>query len=690
MRTTMSSSERAALKVIIAGAPAAGKGTQCENIKRDFGVIHLSTGDILRAAVKEGTPLGVKAKGFMDAGQLVPDELITDVVCSRLKQPDCKEKGWLLDGFPRTKPQAESLSAAGFKPDAFVLLDVPEQVLVERVTGRRTDPETGAIYHLKFKPPPAEVLPRLVQRSDDTEEKIVVRYKEFVRHVDAVKGFYEDKCIRVDGAQAPETVSSAITEGLKDAEKDVLQRKKKAILLSRVVTIASLAATDKALGAALKRLGLNLPASLVGMIGVFSSLLALDVVCPPGSDLIARFAAPTVALTKVWLPLLFVPPLVVLPLKLSLFRSAWSGALMSIAVAVGAVLSLSSAGAVAEATRSLESSFRTGSILKALRRPSKGAVPAVAAGPFGNYAKLTPEQLTMPLPSLSSPKVPVFLASLMLANGVYLARFSANGGTAAARHTLLKLFGVYSTIASFLTASTVVPVAARKFAPPVLVTALLTLSAHTVASVAMGTPLSTLLWGYYGGQGAQGAGDLISSLLGPAIISLGLQLYTYRRTLFENSARMTLTTAFAAGFGLVSSALLARLANLGPAPVALSLLTRCITTPLALAGAALTGADASLSALVVVVTGLLGASFGNSLIEAAFKPKKGAEAKADAISVGLAIGAGAHGLGASAVATEPLKFASAIVSMCLTGFWTVLLLSVPSVNKGLRVLSLGA
>jgi len=203
------------LKIIIAGAPASGKGTQCEIIKAKYGVVHLSTGDILRAAVKEGTELGVKAKGFMDAGQLVPDELIIDVVCARLKQSDCVNQGWLLDGFPRTKSQAEALSKAGIVPDSFVLLDVPEEILVERVTGRRTDPVTGKIYHMKFSPPEnGEVAARLVQRSDDTEEKIKVRVKEFQSHISAIRSKYEDKMIAVDGSQQAKLVSASVVSSL--------------------------------------------------------------------------------------------------------------------------------------------------------------------------------------------------------------------------------------------------------------------------------------------------------------------------------------------------------------------------------------------------------------------------------------------------------------------------------------------
>lgn len=211
-------------KIIIAGAPAAGKGTQCEVIKKELGVVHLSTGDMLRAAVKDGTELGVKAKGFMDAGQLVPDELIINVIVERLQQPDCQSKGWLLDGFPRTKAQADAIASMGIEADAFILLDVPQEVLVERVTGRRTDPETGKIYHMTFSPPTdPDVISRLVQRSDDTEEKIVVRYQEFCSHVDSVRECYKDITLWVDGSIAPVEVSDVIMTGLgeliTDAEK---------------------------------------------------------------------------------------------------------------------------------------------------------------------------------------------------------------------------------------------------------------------------------------------------------------------------------------------------------------------------------------------------------------------------------------------------------------------------------------
>jgi len=205
------------LKVIIAGAPAAGKGTQCETIKEKFGVVHLSTGDMLRAAVTGKTELGLMAKTFMDAGQLVPDSLIIDVICDRLREKDCAKNGWLLDGFPRTRAQADALTAAGMVPDCFLLLDVDENILVDRVTGRRTDPETGAIYHMKTKPPPtAEIAGRLVQRSDDTADKIKLRYREFKKHIDDIQSCYSNKMVRVDGAQSPDVVGSSIVDCLKE------------------------------------------------------------------------------------------------------------------------------------------------------------------------------------------------------------------------------------------------------------------------------------------------------------------------------------------------------------------------------------------------------------------------------------------------------------------------------------------
>ena len=146
--------KKEAPKIIIAGAPGSGKGTQCEYIVKKYGVVHISTGDILREQVRNGTALGKEAKEYMCKGALVPDSVVIGMMKAKLSEPEVKAKGWLLDGFPRTAAQAKAMADIGIKADAFVQLEVPDSVLVERICLRRTDPVTGKIYHLKFNPPP--------------------------------------------------------------------------------------------------------------------------------------------------------------------------------------------------------------------------------------------------------------------------------------------------------------------------------------------------------------------------------------------------------------------------------------------------------------------------------------------------------------------------------------------------------
>jgi len=202
-------------RLIIAGAPASGKGTQCELIKDKYGVVHLSTGDMLRAAVAAKSEVGTLAKEYMDAGKLVPDEVIIGVVKDRLNESDCAENGWLLDGFPRTPAQADALAEAGISADSFIFLNVPDESLIERVVGRRTDPVTGKIYHMTFSPPDdEEILARLEQRSDDTEEKVKVRLEQFHANVEAVKGSYSEIAFEVDGTQKPDEVSTVIMDAI--------------------------------------------------------------------------------------------------------------------------------------------------------------------------------------------------------------------------------------------------------------------------------------------------------------------------------------------------------------------------------------------------------------------------------------------------------------------------------------------
>lgn len=207
---TSSGSRKGPLKLIISGAPASGKGSQCEVIQKTYGVVHLSTGDMLRSAVAAKTTIGMKAQKYMDAGNLVPDEIIINIVKDRLAQEDCAKQGWLLDGFPRTAAQAEAMLQAGIKADCFIFLNVDDEALIQRVIGRRTDPETGKIYHLTFDPPPSEIIDRLQQRSDDTEEKVKVRLQQFHSNIDAVKDHFTGILETVDSNHDKETVSKAV------------------------------------------------------------------------------------------------------------------------------------------------------------------------------------------------------------------------------------------------------------------------------------------------------------------------------------------------------------------------------------------------------------------------------------------------------------------------------------------------
>ena len=171
------------MNLILLGPPGAGKGTQAKFLREEFGIPQISTGDMLRAAVKAGTPLGVAAKKVMDAGQLVSDDIILGLIKDRLKERDCA-KGYLFDGFPRTIPQAEALKAAGVPIDFVLEIDVPDDVIVQRMSGRRVHPASGRIYHVKFNPPKSEgrddvTGEPLVQRDDDREETVKKRLEVY-------------------------------------------------------------------------------------------------------------------------------------------------------------------------------------------------------------------------------------------------------------------------------------------------------------------------------------------------------------------------------------------------------------------------------------------------------------------------------------------------------------------------------
>ena len=210
------------MRMILVGPPGAGKGTQAAKLVETFRIPHISSGDMLRAAVREGTALGKQADGFMKAGHLVPDDVVIGMVVERIGKPDAAA-GFMLDGFPRTEPQAAALdramAAAGYQLDAVVLIEVAYGLIVDRVTGRRSDPETGEIFHVTFNPPPAAVAGRVVQRKDDTLEAVTQRLEKYHSETVPIIPFYEAKGLlrRVDGVGTPAEVTARITTALRSA-----------------------------------------------------------------------------------------------------------------------------------------------------------------------------------------------------------------------------------------------------------------------------------------------------------------------------------------------------------------------------------------------------------------------------------------------------------------------------------------
>ncbi|OQR94594.1 adenylate kinase [Thraustotheca clavata] len=201
-------------KIVICGPPAGGKGTQCELLVAKHNVVHLSTGDMLRAAIQANTPLGIEAKKYMDAGDLVPDELIIKVVLARLQEEDCRKQGWLLDGFPRTEPQAKAMLEHKIVPNLVILLNVPDEEVIKRISGRRVDLKTGKTYHITFNPPPPDV--EVVQRSDDTEATLITRLEKYHENCGAVIDAFSSTCslCKVDGMQAKEMVFECIEKDM--------------------------------------------------------------------------------------------------------------------------------------------------------------------------------------------------------------------------------------------------------------------------------------------------------------------------------------------------------------------------------------------------------------------------------------------------------------------------------------------
>jgi adenylate kinase len=184
------------MRLILLGAPGAGKGTQANFIKEKYNIPQISTGDMLRAAIKEGTELGLAAKKVMDAGQLVSDDIIIGLVKDRLKAADCAN-GYLFDGFPRTTAQADAMKDAGVMIDYVLEIAVPDDQIVERMSGRRSHPASGRVYHVKFNPPKVEgkddvTGEPLVQRDDDKEETVKKRLEVYHNQTEVLLSYYGD------------------------------------------------------------------------------------------------------------------------------------------------------------------------------------------------------------------------------------------------------------------------------------------------------------------------------------------------------------------------------------------------------------------------------------------------------------------------------------------------------------------
>ena len=213
------------MRIILLGGPGAGKGTQAQYISEHYGIPQISTGDMLRAHVKAGSELGKAAKKIMDEGGLVSDDIIIGMVKERIKEPDC-ENGYLFDGFPRTIPQAEALKEAGIPIDAVVEIDVPDEEIIKRMSGRRVHPGSGRTYHVVFNPPKVEgkddvTGEDLIQRDDDKEETVRARLGVYHEQTEPLIDFYSKeaeagnlKYVKINGIGSVEEIRDQIFAGL--------------------------------------------------------------------------------------------------------------------------------------------------------------------------------------------------------------------------------------------------------------------------------------------------------------------------------------------------------------------------------------------------------------------------------------------------------------------------------------------
>lgn len=210
------------MKLILLGAPGAGKGTQAEKICEKLHIPTISTGNIIRAALKNGTEMGLKAKAYMDAGQLVPDEVVIGIIKDRLKDDDCKN-GFILDGFPRTIPQAQALVDMGIDIDKVIDIEVPDEKIIARMSGRRVCSKCANSYHMEYKKPKVDGIcdacgGELVQRKDDAPETVLARLEEYHEMTEPLKGFYDKlgKLKVVEGQEDVSDTTSLVFAALED------------------------------------------------------------------------------------------------------------------------------------------------------------------------------------------------------------------------------------------------------------------------------------------------------------------------------------------------------------------------------------------------------------------------------------------------------------------------------------------
>ncbi len=210
------------MKLILLGAPGAGKGTQAEKIVEKYGIPAVSTGNIIRAALKAGTEMGLKAKSFMDAGQLVPDDVVIGIIKDRLQEKDC-ENGFILDGFPRTIPQAQALEDMGVDIDKVLDIEVPDEKITARMSGRRVCSKCANSYHLLYKKPKTEGIcdacgGELIQRKDDAPETVQARLKEYHEMTEPLKDFYKKlgKLVIVEGQEEVADTTALVFKALED------------------------------------------------------------------------------------------------------------------------------------------------------------------------------------------------------------------------------------------------------------------------------------------------------------------------------------------------------------------------------------------------------------------------------------------------------------------------------------------